>query len=330
MKVLVTGAAGYIGKQLVRYLAENEGMPIVACDIREENPFEELPNVKYAKMDVRSEDVMNVMQEEQVQVVVHLASIVTPGKDSNREFEYSVDVLGTENVLKACVATNVRRIIISSSGAAYGYHPENVNFLKEDDPIRGNEEFAYSYHKRLVEEMLAEYRQTHPELEQTIFRIGTILGENVKNQITNLFDQPYLYGIAGSDSPFVFIWDQDVVRCFAKAVTDEKTGIFNLAGDGALSIDKIAELIGKKVIKIPAPLVAGGLFVMKRLGVSQYGEEQVGFLRYRPVLDNTKLKEEFGYIPEKTSLEVFDYYLLHKFKRDLQEKNKKSVLKIAR
>lgn len=319
MNILVTGAAGYIGKQLVHYLADTTSHQIYACDIRDENPFTELASVSYLKMDVRSEDVLKTFEGQHVDVVVHLASIVTPGKESNREFEYSVDVLGTKNILEACVKTGVRRIIISSSGAAYGYHPENVEWLSEEDPIRGNVEFAYSYHKRLVEEMLAEYRVKHPELEQTIFRIGTILGKSVRNQITNLFDQRFLYGISGSKSPFVFIWDQDVVRCFAKAVDDEKTGIYNLAGDGALSIDEIGVLLAKKVIKVPASAAKGGLFVLKRLGLSQYGEEQVCFLQYRPILDNRKLKEEFGYIPQKTSLEVFEYYLLNNKLVNLKE-----------
>ena len=88
--------------------------------------------------------------------------------------------------------------------------------------IRGNEQFAYSYHKRLVEELLSDYREMHPELEQTIFRIGTILGETVNNQITNLFEKQALIGIVGSNSPFVFIWDQDVVQCFAKAIDHER------------------------------------------------------------------------------------------------------------
>ena len=311
MKILVTGAAGYIGKQLVEYLHQQNKHEIVACDIRE-NPFIHLPKVLYSKMDIRSEEVLTEMQKRQVDVVVHLASIVTPGKKSNREFEYSVDVLGTKNVLEACVKTNVKRIIISSSGAAYGYHPENEHLLVETDPIRGNEQFAYSYHKRLVEEMLAEYREKYPSLEQTIFRIGTILGRTVSNQITNLFDQRFLLGISGSKSPFVFIWDQDVVRCFAKAVDDEKTGIYNLAGDGALSVDELGVLLAKKVVKVPSSVVAAALFVLKRLYLSQYGEEQVNFLKYRPVLDNRKLKEEFGFIPEKTSLQVFEYYLQHK------------------
>ena len=312
MKILVTGAAGYIGKQLVEYLYQQGKHEIVACDIRNDNPFTHLPKVLYTKMDIRSEKVLTEMQKRQVDVVVHLASIVTPGKKSNREFEYSVDVLGTKNILEACVKTNVKRIIISSSGAAYGYHPENEKWLVETDSIRGNEQFAYSFHKRLVEEMLAEYRKQHPNLEQTIFRIGTILGSTVSNQITNLFDQRFLLGISGSKSPFVFIWDQDVVRCFAKAVDDEKTGIYNLAGDGALSVDELGVLLAKKVVKVPSSVVAATLFVLKRLHLSQYGEEQVKFLKYRPVLDNRKLKEEFGFIPEKSSLQVFEYYLQQK------------------
>lgn len=309
MKILVTGAAGYIGSQLVQFLLGEKQHEIVAADIREQNPFQHLSEVKYIRLDIRSNDVTEVMQKQNVDVVVHLASIVTPGKKSNRDFEYSVDVLGTKNILEACVASNVKRIVISSSGASYGYHPENEKWLVETDPIRGNYEFAYSYHKRLVEEMLAEYRKEHPELEQTIFRIGTILGKSVSNQITGLFEKSFLYSVSGSESPFVFIWDQDVIRAFAKSVDDEKTGIFNLAGDGALTVYDIAKLMNKRVISVPSWLASSALFVLKRIGLSQYGEEHVRFLKYRPVLENKKLKEEFGFIPEKTSREVFDYYL---------------------
>jgi len=42
--------------------------------------------------------------------------------------------------------------------------------------------------------------------------------------------------------------------------------------------------------------------------LSQYGPEQINFLRYRPVLANDHLKEEFGYVPRLTSEEVFRLY----------------------
>ena len=48
--------------------------------------------------------------------------------------------------------------------------------------------------------------------------------------------------------------------------------------------------------------------MLKQLHLTQYGPEQVDFLRYRPVLDNRRLKQEFGYVPRKTSSEVFDFW----------------------
>src|SRR5690606_27539129 len=92
-------------------------------------------------------------------------------------------------------------------------------------------------------------------------------------------------------------------------IVGNKTGIFNVAGDGAVTVDDLGELMKKKVIRIPASVVKGALFVLKRLRLTQYGEEQVNFLRYRPVLDNTKLKEEFQFQPTYTSKEVFLNYI---------------------
>jgi UDP-glucose 4-epimerase len=49
--------------------------------------------------------------------------------------------------------------------------------------------------------------------------------------------------------------------------------------------------------------------MLKRLRLTQYGPEQVNFLRYRPVLSNQQLKEGFDYVPQKTTRQVFEYYL---------------------
>ena len=61
---------------------------------------------------------------------------------------------------------------------------------------------ARTWRSTLVEEMLAEFRQSHPQLQQTVLRIGTILGERVDNQITALFEKKRLLAIRG-DGPYV-------------------------------------------------------------------------------------------------------------------------------
>ncbi|MFZ4482067.1 MAG: SDR family oxidoreductase [Rhodoferax sp.] len=304
--VLVTGSSGYLGSQVVAELAQRNGMTTVALDLRE--PAQRLPNVVYETADIRSPEVDAIVARHSPEVVVHLASIVTPGKDSSREFEHSVDVGGTRNLLQACVHHKVRRIIVSSSGAAYGYHADNPAWLRESDALRGNQSFAYSWHKRLVEEMLAEFRQQQPQLEQVVLRIGTILGATVNNQITDLFKKPRLLAIQGSDSPFVFIHDQDVVGAIVHGIDASKAGIFNLAGDGALGIHEIAARLGKRCLLLPAWLLKAALWLLKKLGLTQYGPEQLDFLRYRPVLDNQRLKQEFGYTPRLSSAEVFELW----------------------
>lgn len=317
--VLVTGAGGYLGRQLIAGLAQQRDAGvignIVALDVRPVDAAQRLPGVVYATSDIREPGLETLLREHGISTVVHLASIVTPGKNSDRAFEYSVDVGGTQRVLDACVAASVAQLIVSSSGAAYGYHADNAAWLSETDPIRGNQVFAYSWHKRLVEELLAQARVDHPELKQTIFRIGTILGDSVRNQITDLFEKPRLIGIAGSDSPFVFIWDQDVVGAMLLAVVTGRAGIYNVAGDGALTLREIAQRMGKRVLPLPAWLLRSALWLLKKLGLTQYGPEQIDFLRYRPVLANTRLKHEFGYLPRMSSSQVFDYYLGARSKR---------------
>ncbi|MBL0170816.1 MAG: SDR family oxidoreductase [Gemmatimonadaceae bacterium] len=308
--VLVTGASGYLGRLLIAELAARRGEGhvgiVVAADIRAATA---LPaGVRFVQHDVRDDGLADVLRSFGVTCVVHLASIVTPPKGSTRTFEYSVDVTGTQRVLEACVAAGVQRIVVTSSGAAYGYHADNPARISEDAPIRGNESFAYSWHKRLVEEMLAEYRARFPALKQVVFRVGTILGATVNNQITALFERSRLLAIRGSDSPFVFVHDADVVACLVRAVDSPVVGVFNVAGDGALTIGEIAALLGKPLLTLPAWLLRAALAVARPLGLSRYGPEQVDFLRYRPVLHNDRLKRVFGYTPALTSRRAFDLW----------------------
>lgn len=301
-RILITGGAGMVGCALAEALSAED---IVVTDLARGR----LPQqVQFQRMDVTGSDPDTVIGKERPDVVVHLASIVTPPPGMTRDTAFAVDVTGTRNVLDACIKHKVKRLVVTSSGAAYGYHADNPIPLTEDAPCRGNPEFAYADHKRQVEEMLAAARQQHPELEQVVLRIGTVLGAGTDNQITALFRRKRLLAIKGSDSPFVFIWTRDLARIVERAATDGPAGIYNVAGDGWLTIDELAVALGKPVLRLPALAVKAALAVAHPLGLSQYGPEQVRFLQYRPVLDNGRLKRVFGYTPELSSAEVFDLW----------------------
>lgn len=308
-RVLITGGAGYIGSRLVRRLVASARFDLIVADVRESPPQPESPAFAYHRADVREPATADLIAATRPAAVVHLAAIVEPPRDAPPGFAYSVDVEGTRNVLEACERAGVGRIVVTSSGAAYGYYADNPAWLTETDLLRGNDEFDYARNKRLVEEMLAERRAAGSGPEQVIFRIGTILGEGVRNQITNLFERSWLPGVRGGDDRFVFIWDEDVVTCLERAIDGPVTGVFNVAGDGAVPMGELARRMGKRYVRLPAGLIRAALSAARPLGLTRYGPEQTDFLRYRPVLDNARLKSEFGFTPAKTSSEVFDFYL---------------------
>ncbi|MGH0037210.1 MAG: NAD-dependent epimerase/dehydratase family protein [Myxococcota bacterium] len=305
-RVLVTGASGLVGSQVVARLADEA--QVVALDLRLPAPEDRVAGVVHLEGDIRDAGLTKILTEYGIDTVVHLAAVVTPGPGSTRELEYEIDVVGTRNVVDACIRAEVRQLIYTSSGAAYGYHADNPVPLRETDPLRGNEVFAYAWHKRLAEQALAEAREAHPALGQLIFRVGTILGEKVASPITALFERPVIVGVTGSDAPFVLIWDEDVAACIVKGIRERRTGIFNLAGDGALPLPEIARRLGKPYLPLPPWLLAGVLGALQRLGVSARGPEQVDFLRYRPVLANDALVSDFGFRPRFDSAGCFEHY----------------------
>ncbi len=310
MNVLVTGAGGYIGSLLVEKLVSNPKIKkIIAIDIKPLN-FTSAKIHSYLE-DICDPGIYEILKKEKVQVVIHLAAIVNPQRELSRKTIYSMEVEGTENLVKCCIKSNVSRFIYTSSGAAYGYHPDNPIPLKETNLLRGNQEFIYSYHKMLIEKKLNQYKKKYPKLKQFIFRVSTVLGERTQNQITKIFQNRFLIAIKGSLSPFCFVWDEDVVNCLIQSIfiPSAKADIYNLTGDGYLTIEDIGHLLRKKIIYFSPAVLKTLITILRKLKLTDYTPEQIIFLQYRPVLDNTKLKKKFGFIPEKNSRETFLYYI---------------------
>lgn len=302
MNILITGASGYIGRMVGEHLAQDHQVIGISRSGKAG------AGVDSRVMDIRDPALGDLLNTEQISHVVHLAAVL---EDTDRELAFDIDVNGTRNVLDACVAAGVRHITISSSAAAYGYHADNPERISEDDALRGNPEFPYSDHKRQIEAMLARYRENHPELRQLVLRVCAVLGADTRNLITNLFERPKVLVIQGSASPFTLIWDEDLARVIEKGVTEDREGIYNIAGDGALTTPEMAEIMQKPTVKLPVWLLKSALAIGKALRLTRYGPAQINFLRYRPVLDNARLKNDFGYIPEKSSREVFDLWWHH-------------------
>ena len=98
-RILITGAGGNVGRALLAGLSGHE---VLATDLHP------IAGVAFERVDVTGDDAARVIGAFKPEVVVHLASIVTPPKGSTRDFEWRVVVQGSRNVMQACVAAGVR------------------------------------------------------------------------------------------------------------------------------------------------------------------------------------------------------------------------------
>ncbi|MGQ0648644.1 MAG: NAD-dependent epimerase/dehydratase family protein [Gemmatimonadaceae bacterium] len=308
--VAVIGAGGYVGRLVVRALLEDRrGVDrILALDVRPVGFADPSGVVAFEEMDVRSARLGELVEEHRIDTVVHLAAVLNPPPGMTRNEQYAIDVDGTHNVLEACVEHAVRQVVVTSSGDAYGYHVDNPAWIDEHCPLRGNDEVVSCRHKRLAEELLARYRQHHPELLQLIFRPGMILGGGARNQFTALFERPVMLQVSNGESRYVFVWDEDVAACIVKGIHERRSGVYNLAADGAMTAQEIAGVTGAQLLSLPAGVMSSALGALHWLGLTDQGAEQVPYLRHRPVLSNDALKRDFGFTPSKTSREVFEAF----------------------
>jgi UDP-glucose 4-epimerase len=303
-RILVTGGSGYLGGLAVAALAAAGHERLVSLDRRP--PGTERPGITDVTADLRDVDLPAVLHEHAIDAVVHLAAVVDPPPGMDAATLHDIEVGGTHRVLEACVAAGVTHLTVTSSGAAYGYTPANRDRPRvETDPVPGHPRFAYSKHKAEVEALLAAARQRHPGLAQLVLRPGTILGEGTDNQITRRFTGRVILGLSDTDVPFVFVHDLDVAEVIARGVAERVAGVFNLAGDGVLTLREIAAIEGKPYLPVPPGLIAAVLAVAHPLGLLPYGPEQVDFLRYRPVLANDRLRAAFPGLPRSTTAECY-------------------------
>jgi len=303
-RVLVTGGSGYLGALTVDALVAEGSHTVVSLDRRP--PDLAKPGATHVTADLLVADLAGLLKAHRIDTVVHLAAILDPPPGMDEDALRRVEVGGTERVLAACLEAGVEQLVVTSSGAAYGYTSRNrVRPLVESDPVPGHPRFAYSRHKAEVEALLSQARAAHPDLAQLVLRPGTILGERTDNQLTHLFTATVVPGLSDTDVPFVFVHDRDVVEAIVRGVTQQVAGVVNLAGDGVLTLREIAAIEGHRYLPLPPWLLAGALRLLHPLRLVRYGPEQVDFLRYRPVLANGRLKELFPGLPRLSSAEVY-------------------------
>jgi nucleoside-diphosphate-sugar epimerase/phosphohistidine swiveling domain-containing protein len=282
MRVLVTGASGVFGRDIVTRLARR-GTDVVALARRSV----EVPGVEFVKGDIRdAETVAKAMAG--CDAVAHLAWAVSPLKsvDDTRD----INVGGTINVLEAMNRTGCSRIVFSSSVTAYGAWPDNPPLLKETDPLRPAPDLLYAAHKAECEELVLA-----GGADSVISRTCVVAGRHLDNYAFRIFAAPVLAAPKGELPAWQFIHEEDNGRFHADAILGSRTGIINVAAEGGVPLSEIAEILGRRFVSLPESVIRQVAELSWKYDLMENDPASLDGFRYMPVADTTRLREEWGF-----------------------------------
>jgi UDP-glucose 4-epimerase len=300
----VTGAAGYVGSRVLKALEADASLhTLLALDTRP--PAGPPARATFLAHDV-TQPLDGLFKEHRVDTVIHLAFVLKPGRNARERAEaWRVNVGGMENVLRACIATGVRRFMYFSSHTVYGAHPDNGVPLAEDAPMRPNRGFQYGVHKAEAEAVLQQFTASNPQVTVTVLRSCVVMGPKASNFVTQALFKPFLVGVLGCDPPMQFVHEEDVARLMHRMVVEPMPGIFNVAGEGTLRYSEMVRASGRKLYWLPAPVIYPLTQLAWWLGV-QKDSPAVGLdnIRYPMVVSTDKLKAATAFSFKHSSREA--------------------------
>ena len=301
--VAVTGASGYIGAQLIKKMAGHPQVKEIVAVDKAPSPSG-CPAITY-RQDL-TQPITPLLQHHEAATLVHLAFIIRPGHNQREIMaiqQTNLNMLNT--VLDSCAEAGVKHVIYLSSHTVYGAHPDNPVPLTEEAPLRPLPGFPYGYTKLISEALLKEFSRNHPGVKVTILRSCVVVGPNSNNYITRAFFRPLLLGISGYNPGLQFIHQDDLARILARVIEARIPGVFNVAGEGAVPYREMADMIGSKLVTLPAsfayPLTQ--LSWMLRLQ-SDSSPAGLDFIRYPIFMSTKRLKKGAGYRFMHTSREA--------------------------
>ncbi|MGV0838077.1 NAD-dependent epimerase/dehydratase family protein [Mycolicibacterium thermoresistibile] len=320
LTVAVTGPTGEIGISAVAALERDPAVGSIIGMAR--RPFDAAAHgwtkAEYQQGDILDRDAVDALVT-QADVVIHLAFIIM----GSRAESARVNLTGTRNVFEAAVAGHTgggrpRRLVYTSSVAAYGYHSDNPVPITEDIAPRGSPEHYYSEQKAACEALLADIADG-TGIEVYVLRPCIVAGPKAHaladvmpwnqlpgpvkrvTQILPLLKPPF----PDPGTPLQLVHHDDVAGAIALAATTSAApGAYNIAADGVLSMSQVAEALGARPVRVPRVAMSATSEVVARLPFVPSTLEWLHAGRTSVVMDTTKAKRHLGWTPEYSAADT--------------------------
>jgi UDP-glucose 4-epimerase len=286
-RALVTGGAGFIGSHLVERLVR-EGMQVVVLDDLSVGKREDVPaGAKFVLGDVRDPDIVAAVVSG-VDVVFHLAARVSI-RASVAGFwqDAETNLMGTLNVLRACVSRHAKKLVYASSMAVYADSPSPVPLPESYDAVPispyGVAKLASERYAMLAaaqsgfEAVALRYFNTYGPRQTFTPYVGVI---TIFIQRLLRGEPPVIFGDGEQCRDFVYVGD--IVEATFRAMLNDVHGeVFNIGSGGGITVNQIASLLCARLRPDISP---------------QHAPAQPGELR-NSIADISKARQLLGYEP---------------------------------
>src|SRR5438105_14403522 len=308
-RVLITGISRFLGAKLAQRLERDPDVEyIVGVDLDE--PEVDLDRTEYVRADIRNPLVVKVLQAADVDTVVHLGIVTTPTRVGGRAAMQDLNVIGAMQLFAACQkAERVKKLVMKSTTAVYGADPRDPAIFTEDMSARSIPRMGYSKDSIEIEQYARDFGRRRPDVDVTILRFANFIGPDIETTLTRYFSLPVIPTAMGYDPRIQLVHENDAVEVLYRSVRESHPGIYNVAGDGALYLSQIVRLLGRPPLPLLLPLVSPVANAIRRAGLVDFSTDQLRFLLYGRVVDNSRLKSAFGFTPGFTTRAALEDFI---------------------
>ncbi len=311
--VLVTGASRFLGGTLAAMLAAHrtiERVIAVDCVSPSKNMLRRLGRAEFVRADIRNPMIGKIIRGAQIDTVVHTDVRSRPGESGGRTLMKDMNVIGALHLFAACQkAPTVRRLVVRSSSAIYGYSPRNPARFSEEMAPKNPPRDGFSKDSVEIEAYARGAGRRRSDLEVTILRFAPLIGVRMDTELTRYFEAVLVPSVLGHDPRIQLLHEEDALGALQHAVTAPVHGTFNIAGAGAMTGVQATRRAGRLGVALPSPVLGALGAALRAARVVDYSQEELGFLGQGIVLDTARMRGEFGFEPRWTTVDAFDDFV---------------------
>lgn len=244
--VLITGANGFVGGNLIRLLSQSPETTVLATDLQEDfhpAPGTEVDHVEYIAGNLTDPRfVSSLFDGREFTAVIHLAGLLSKREDAETHVRVlDANVKSTTLLLDAMPPTQTR-FILASTGLLYGEHDSPFT---EDMEVRPNTFYGLS---KLMAENAVLYKHYSTGLPYVVFRPGILYGPgqrgtmfipSIIESVLTKTEFPMTEGNQLRD----FVYVGDFTDALVRAIYSLEIGIFNIGTGNARPMREVAEMV---------------------------------------------------------------------------------------